>query len=91
MTVYAVEYTYTNDTQTLDRVRPEHRAFLRGRLETGQLLASGPYADGGALLLFSVPSRTELDDLLAADPFASVGVIAGLSVREWSPVIGPWA
>lgn len=91
MTVYAVEYTYTNDTETRDRVRPEHRAYLRERLEAGDLLASGPFTEGGALLLFSVTSRSALDTLLAGDPFAAANVIESVAVREWDPVIGPWA
>ena len=91
MTVYAVEYTYTNDTETRDRVRPEHRAYLRSRLESGDLLASGPFAEGGALLLFSASSRDSLGALLAGDPFAAAGVIESTTVRVWDPVIGPWA
>lgn len=90
MTVYAVEYTYTTDTETLDRVRPQHRQYLRDRLAAGELLASGPFSSGGALLLVSVPSPDQLDAFLAADPFAAAGVIASVTTREWNPVIGPW-
>ena len=91
MTVYAVEYTYTNDTVTRDRVRPEHRAYLRERLAAGDLLASGPFTDGGALLLLSVVGPEALATVLADDPFAAAGVIAAVQTREWDPVSGPWA
>lgn len=90
MTVYAVEYTYTNDTETLDRVRPEHRRYLRERLAQGVLLASGPFASGGALLLVSARTPENLDAFLADDPFAAARVIASVTTREWNPVIGPW-
>lgn len=91
MTVYAVQYTYTDDTATLDAVRPEHRAYLRACLEAGTLLASGPLAGGRALLLLSVADRSALDTLLAGDPFRGAGVLASVDVAEWKPVIGPWA
>ena len=91
MTTYAVQYTYTDDTATLDAVRPEHRAYLRSCLEAGTLLASGPLEGGRALLLLSVADRAALDVLLAGDPFAAAGVLAAVDVATWSPVIGPWA
>ena len=91
MTVYAVQYTYTDDTATLDAVRPEHRAFLRSCLEAGSLLASGPLEGGRALLLLVAPDRDALAALLARDPFAAASVIAAVEAAEWKPVIGPWA
>ncbi|MGP7960881.1 YciI family protein [Sanguibacter sp. A247] len=91
MTVYSVQYTYTDDTATLDAVRPEHRAYLRSRLEAGTLLASGPLEGGRALLLLNVEGRPELDVLLGGDPFAAAGVLKTVDVAEWKPVIGPWA
>ncbi|QIK83462.1 YciI family protein [Sanguibacter sp. HDW7] len=91
MTVYAVQYTYTDDTPTLDAVRPEHRAFLRSCLDAGSLLASGPLEGGRALLLLVAPDVDALDALLARDPFAAAGVIASVESATWNPVIGPWA
>lgn len=91
MTVYAVQYTYTDDTATLDAVRPEHRAFLRAQLADGALLASGPLEGGRALLLLVAEDREGLGALLARDPFATAGVIASVEVAVWTPVIGPWA
>jgi uncharacterized protein YciI len=93
VTVYAVRYTYDRRTGLQDEVRPEHRAYLRSLADSGSLLGSGPFASGdpGALLIFRADSREALDALLAADPFAGIGVIAATEVRPWALVLGPWA
>jgi uncharacterized protein YciI len=93
MTVYAVLYTYDDRTTRRDEVRPEHRAFLSGLLDAGSLLASGPWADGapGALLLVRADSPAAVEELLDGDPFHREGLVIGRTVREWTPVFGPWA
>jgi uncharacterized protein len=92
MTVFAVQYTYDDRTARRDEVRPEHRAYL-GRLhDEGTLLASGPWSDGdpGALLLVRAGSAGEVERLLDADPFAREGLVRARTLREWTPVFGPW-
>ncbi|RMI08829.1 YciI family protein [Cellulomonas triticagri] len=93
MATFAVRYTYDQRADLQDEVRPEHRAYLRGVAERGDLLGSGPFTDGtpGALLVFDVADRAALDAVLAADPFAHAGVIADVEVRPWTLVLGPWA
>lgn len=93
MTVYAVRYTYDHRTALQDEERPEHRAYLRSLADSGSLLGSGPFASGdpGALLVLRAESREALESLLAADPFARIGVIAATEVRPWTLVLGPWA
>ncbi len=93
MTVYAVHYTYDDRTTRRDEVRPEHRAYLSGLVDEGSLLASGPWADGapGALLLMSADSPDEVTRLLDVDPFQREGLVIGRTIREWTPVFGPWA
>ncbi|MDM7831080.1 YciI family protein [Cellulomonas edaphi] len=93
MTIYAVRYTYDERADVRDRVRPEHRDYLRVLEDEGTLLASGPFADGEpeALLVFRVEDTAALDTALAGDPFAREGIIAGVEVREWTVVRGPWA
>ncbi len=92
MTVYAVRYTYNAHADHRLAVRPRHRAWLAERLAAGDLLASGPFADGepGALLVFRAASRDDLVALLAQDPFAAEDVLAATEVREWEQVLGPW-
>lgn len=94
--VFAVLYTYTQDTATRDEVRPAHRAFLADLLERGTLLASGPWApaegrDDGALLVVTAPDETAVAALLDEDPFRKAGVVAEREVRAWVQVMGPWA
>jgi uncharacterized protein YciI len=93
MPVYAVRYTYVTDPAALDAVRPEHRAYLGGLAEEGVALGTGPWVggDAGALLVLRTDDRAALDDALAGDPFARHGLLAATDVREWNPVIGPWA
>ncbi len=78
----------------LDEVLPhvdEHRAYLRGLLEQGTLLASGPVdpRHGGALLL-RVPddgAAAALDAIRDGDPFTKKG-IAQYELLPWVPVMG---
>lgn len=92
MAIYAVTYRYTDDVAARDRVRPEHREYLRGLADQGLLLLSGPFgADGpaGALLLFRGADEAEVGAHVEKDPFTTNGVIAESAIREWEPVIGP--
>lgn len=93
MTVFAVEYRYDASTASRrDEVRPDHRGWLATVADKGQLLASGPYEDGtGALLLMKADDAGSLHSLLAQDPFAVEGLLAGSSAVAWSPVTGPLA
>lgn len=93
MPTYAVTYTYDERTDVRDRVRPEHRDYLRSLADDGLLLGSGPFTEGepGALLVFRADDRAALDALLDADPFAREGIVAATAVRAWDVVIGPWS
>ena len=84
MAYYAVEYVYNPSmTETMDEVRPTHRAFLSGLLEQGINIASGPLVGEipGALLLINAES------ILNEDPFYVAEVIQARLIREWNPVI----
>ncbi len=94
MSTFAVEYTYDADRSAeSDRIRPEHRAFLRELLDQGRLLASGPWVGEapGALLLIVAEDAAAAEALLDADPFHRAGLITRRSIRGWNPVIGPFA
>lgn len=91
MAYFAVHYTYSDDTAELDRIRPEHRAFL-GSLP--ELVASGPFVDnipGRALLLVKAESPQAVETLLDQDPFRVAGLIVEREVNAWNPVIGVFA
>lgn len=91
MAIFAVEYVYDQHAgETMDRVRPEHRAYLGKLAQEGTVVASGPWVEGppGALLLFRTEDTATLTALLEEDPFAKAGVITERIVRQWNPVIG---
>lgn len=91
MAVFAVQYTYTNDTDHVNAIRPIHREWLQDLLEKGDLLASGPMVDyPAALLIFRADSLDAVNQLLDQDPFDISGVITEREVREWNPVFGPF-
>ncbi|AZI58257.1 hypothetical protein EH165_09015 [Nakamurella antarctica] len=94
MTVFAVQYFYNDKSAARDTHRPAHRAYLKNYLTSGALLASGPYTDDardGALLIFSVPTPTDLHEILESDPFSIESLIDHVDIRAWNPVMGPWA
>lgn len=91
MTYFAVEYVYDPAaTETMDRIRPEHRAYLGSLVDRGVNIASGPWvgAGAGALLLFDCESKEEVRKLLDRDPFWEAGVITERTIRQWNPVLG---
>lgn len=92
MPVFAVNYLYSATAEQLDEIRPIHRAWLSGLLESGQLLASGPMIDNPeALLIFRAESAAELSALLDNDPFDIAGFIGSRSIQQWNPVFGPFS
>ncbi|MDO5677717.1 MAG: YciI family protein [Propionibacteriaceae bacterium] len=93
MAHFAVQYTYSTDAAELDRIRPQHRAFL-AELTAGPLLASGPYVGAeqpSALLIIRADSADEVAAALDADPFWEAGLIAERHIQEWNPLIGVFA
>jgi uncharacterized protein YciI len=83
--MYAVQLAFSADPARIE-LRPQHRSRLAELAADGKLLAAGPWLDDtGALLVFVVDSRDELDAIMTADPYYSApGVTA--SVNEWNPV-----
>jgi uncharacterized protein len=92
MPVFTVTYIYTATPEQLNEIRPIHRQWLAGYLETGQLLASGPMIDNPeALLILRSDSAAELAMLLDNDPFDIAGFIGSRSIQQWNPVFGPFS
>lgn len=91
MPYFATTYTYADDTtEQRDTIRPEHRAYLAELTDAGRLVLSGPYAGdpAGALLVFEAATEADARALTDADPFVTAGVVADVSVREWTTVSG---
>jgi len=91
MSLYAVVYTYSDDSAGRDEHRPAHRTFLGGLADEGVVAASGPLRGDGpdrALILLERDSAEAARELLREDPFAQQGLIDSVDVREWDVVIG---
>lgn len=95
MTLFAVHYSYSDDTGARDEHRPAHRDFLGGLAGEGVVVLSGPYADvddapDAALLIVKGDSAAQVVELLREDPFQQQGLVEQVAVREWTPVLGAW-
>ncbi|WP_425840915.1 YciI family protein [Streptomyces fractus] len=94
MPLYAVTYTYTDDTAGRDTHRPAHKEFLGALAEQGVNLCSGPFAedeDPGALLLIRAADKAAALAATAQDPFRVQGLVSAVEARAWTPVLGPLA
>ena len=92
MTNFAVTYSYLDDVDTINAIRPSHREWLGEQLAAGSLLASGPMVNRpAALLIWKAESIDALNALLDQDPFDIAGVIVERTVEEWNTVFGPWS
>lgn len=91
MAVFVVELVYADNRDERLAVRPAHREYLTSLATAGKLLAAGPWADEtGAVMIFDVGDRAELDAILRADPYTPARVVSQTRVREWAPVVGGW-
>ncbi|GGG07968.1 hypothetical protein GCM10007304_22550 [Rhodococcoides trifolii] len=90
MAHFVVSYTYSSSTtEGRDRYRAEHREWLRGLLDDGVLVVSGPFTDdSGALIVVTGEDTTSVRTLFENDPFAREHLIEASSVTEWKPVMG---
>ncbi|GAB1516776.1 YciI family protein [Actinophytocola sp. KF-1] len=67
--------------------RPAHRRRLAELHAAGVLVMAGPFADdSGALLVFDA-ERSEVDRVLAGDPYYATEGVRVVGLREWSPVV----
>ena len=89
--MFMVELVFGVNRDERMAVRPSHREYLAKLAADGRLLAAGPWVnDTGAVLVFDVADRSELNQILDADPYAPARVIAETRIREWTPVTGAW-
>lgn len=90
MSTFAVQYTYAdNSADARAYNRPEHRAHLGELHDEGFVLLSGPLTDpDGALIIVAAESAQAAMDALAGDPFQREGLVADVSARSWTVVVG---
>jgi uncharacterized protein YciI len=79
--------TYTPLREKAAALRPAHREYMTRLHADGQLVAYGPFADGGgALLIYETGSLAIAQEILAADPYQVGGVFAGCRLGAWDVV-----
>ncbi|WP_129667590.1 YciI family protein, partial [Phytoactinopolyspora endophytica] len=91
---FALIYTYTEDVALQDANRDAHIDYLRGLVDDGVLLASGPWGQDdvrGGLLIYRAEDRAAVQSIVDDDPFMTNGVVAAAQIREWVPLLGPVA
>ncbi len=90
MNYFAVTYRYAEGDENIARVRPTHREFLKGLLDEGVLVGSGPYEGGDALIVIRLGEGSSVADaeaLMDKDPYVLEGVLPGREIKAWSPVL----
>lgn len=79
---------YAQQPELVTTHRPAHRAYLRGLLDAGQLVCSGPLTDHyGALIVYEAADQAEAETLIHNDPFFLNGVFVRWELHPWNPVM----
>ncbi|MEU4895792.1 YciI family protein [Streptomyces sp. NPDC044780] len=91
MPVFAVIYTYTDDTAGRDEHRPAHKEYLGALGDRGVNLCSGPFGPDeapGALLLIRADTKEEAVRHTEDDPFRRHSLVGAVTAWEWTPMLG---
>jgi uncharacterized protein YciI len=82
---------YLLDADEVDRLRPDHKAWLAEASDAGRLLVSGRQnPPSGGVLVFHAEDREEADAFIATDPYV-VGGAARYELTEFTPRQGTFA
>lgn len=85
--MWIVELAFDSDAARL-AARPAHREKLMALHSRGIVRVAGPLADdSGAVIVFDVPGRGELENLMADDPYFRTAGVTVERVREWLPFL----
>jgi len=85
--MWIVEVAISPTPQRL-AARPAHRELLAKLHSEGKVKMAGPLADDSrAFVVFDVPDRGALDELITADPYYATPGVAIIAVHEWKPFI----
>lgn len=91
---FAAVIEYSPDREKIKAIFPAHRQYLRTFLESGRLLAAGPFIDdGGALLIYEAETPDQVEEWIRGDPYHAAGVSTRWRIRPlayWSAkAMGP--
>ena len=82
-----LEYRY-GDLDARARIRPDHLAYLQSLHQQGTVVLAGPIGDGsGAMMVLSVGSQQEAEDIINGDPYTAAGVGVDHVMRPWNVVV----
>ncbi|MFC3912005.1 YciI family protein [Pseudaeromonas sharmana] len=85
--MFIVLLEYIRPLEEIDALIPLHRAYLQRHYASGHFLMSGRREPRtGGVILASVPSRTQLEQILQEDPFHQAGVVR-YEVLEFVPTM----
>ncbi|WP_010094348.1 YciI family protein [Ornithinibacillus scapharcae] len=80
---YFAVFLPMKDEEKSKQHRPEHLAFLQGKLEEGYIFAKGPFVDGaGGLVIYQANSLEEAEAIVKQDPYVIIGA-RGYEIHEW--------
>jgi uncharacterized protein YciI len=83
--MFIVRLNYQVPLSEIDRTLTAHKAYLERQYAAGRFLVSGRLEPrSGGVIVATVSDRTELDAVLAEDPFAQQG-LAAYEVTEFQP------
>ena len=72
---FLIEITYQAPLEEIDKVTPDHRAFLQKGVDSGLLLCAGRQTPpAGGLILARAESQEELEMFFAGDPYRKGGM-----------------
>ena len=81
----AVIIEYVQDRERVKAAWSAHRVYLRSFLESGKLLAAGPFGDGsGAIWVLDVETVEQADEIVRGDPFVAADAITSWKVRPFA-------
>jgi uncharacterized protein YciI len=81
-----LELSFDDNPQRL-AARPAHRQRLAALHASGALVMAGPFADDSGALLVFAGGRSDVEEVLADDPYYSVDGVRVVGLREWLPVV----
>jgi uncharacterized protein len=88
MPLFAAILEYSDDVERRLAVRPSHREYLQGLLESGKLHEAGPFTDDtGSIIVYNAADLSEVQEIMSNDPFTQQGIIVGATVQEWNLVM----
>lgn len=85
--MYVISLTYLADLDVMDAARPRHLEWLKKQYDAGLFLASGRKSPPtGGVILARAMDRSDLDEILASDPFA-MEELANYEITEFDPAM----